>query len=79
MHRLFRTTRDGTRLSLNQMAARVGVTRRMIQLIQTGERGMSLNVGLRVARALGRSPWWVLEYSQVVKRLRKGLRRAFQP
>lgn len=78
LHRAFRTTSDGQRLSLDKLAARAGISKRMVKYVQRGERGMGLEVGLRVARALGKSPWWVLEYSKRVKAAqaaRKGGRR----
>ena len=72
LHRLFRMTADGQRLSLRALAARTGISMRMLHYIQVGERMPGLEAGLKLAAAMGRSPWWIVEY---VKRVKGGEKR----
>jgi transcriptional regulator with XRE-family HTH domain len=74
MKLIFRTTGDGQRLSVRELARRAGMSEEGVRLIMTGKRRPSLESGLKLARALGRSPWWILEYSQRVRRIPESAR-----
>ena len=71
LHRLFRTTAGGEKLSLAQIAARSGLSMSGVRFIMNGQRRPSLESGLKLAGALGRAPWWLVEYSKRVRILGK--------
>ena len=66
--RAFLTTADGERLSTAELARRAGVSYKTVERTALGQTRCSLETGLRIARALGRRPWDLVQYTKDVRR-----------
>jgi transcriptional regulator with XRE-family HTH domain len=67
--RLLREERKKQNLSLNELAARAGLSRQMVSYVEQEERNPSLDTLLRLARALK------INLDDIIRRARRNARR----
>jgi transcriptional regulator with XRE-family HTH domain len=71
LYRAFLRLPEGGRLTHAEVARRAGTSLVTIGRIRRGDRRPSFKMGLKVAAALGKNPWWLAEYIDRIRTLRK--------
>jgi plasmid maintenance system antidote protein VapI len=72
--RAFLTSGDGRRFTATQLAREAGVNPKTVYNTMRGATKCTLEVGLKLARALARTPWWLVEYTHRIRALGKSTR-----